>query len=265
MTHSPVLTFCLVVTIHEFSELSGANSSALRYWDEMGVISPACRNIENGYRYYSPDQIMMVRLLKLLGNLNFPLKDLAGVANNRERMLALCRDIDDQLVTKIAELQAGRDMLQGYASQVEQGQDIQPDRIEVRELPAQPIRCIPLEGKRLHRSITQAGPSGSPLGYYYDDLYDLLEQPGKPARLVSFDRRGTETRPAGKHLIGTARCTYGETGGLPRRMLEYALQYSLGLHGPAFVAYLPDASSAMRAENYLLQITVTVASDTAGL
>jgi len=62
------------LTIKEFSELSGIDASTLRYWDEIGLFSPAHRNTENNYRYYAPTQIIAINFITVLSRLNIPLK-----------------------------------------------------------------------------------------------------------------------------------------------------------------------------------------------
>ena len=233
----------------EFSELCGTPQSTLRYWDELGLVRPARRNEKTRYRYYAPDQVMEVNLLHVMGSLNIPLKN----SMDDRAPLGLLRTCDAQLDEKIAEMLARQEMLKRYVTLVEGYQAVRPSGIEVQALPAHAIRRMPLK-----KGAVQAGNNGCPLGHTYLNLYDLLEEPDKPAQLVSFDPQGPETRPAGEYLVGITVCRYGEMDGLPRRMLEYALHNGLDLQGSVYTEYLPNAGAA-GAEEYLLQVSVWVA------
>ncbi|MEU4190264.1 MerR family transcriptional regulator [Kribbella sp. NPDC026611] len=63
------------LTISEFAQLVGLAPSALRFYDDCGVLPPAAVDASNGYRYYSPDQQPRARLLRDLRELDLPLPD----------------------------------------------------------------------------------------------------------------------------------------------------------------------------------------------
>ena len=235
-------------SIKEFSEMCGVLVSTLRYWDELGLLIPAWRNKETRYRYYSPEQIVMVKLLKLLGQLHIPLGALT------EEML---RDCAMRMETEIAQLQLTRDMLQSYLSLLDEIQSVPPGKIEVRALPERPIRYIPLKNESkydLLQHLSQAEYNAGPLGYTFRSFDALLKQPDQPVRLAVFDLNGHELRPAGDYLVGTINCAYGETGDLPRRMAKHARRNALKLHGPVYMVYLYNPTG------YLLQISVGIHS-----
>jgi len=54
-----------LLSIKEFAEASGLEQSTLRYWDDIGLFSPAHRNPDTSYRYYSPEQIILVNFMPL--------------------------------------------------------------------------------------------------------------------------------------------------------------------------------------------------------
>jgi hypothetical protein len=96
------------------------------------------------------------------------------------------------------------------------------------------------------------------LGLAYADFNSLLNCPEQPTQLVSYDPRGMDRRPAGNYLVGTEQCEYGETGELPRRMIDYAQENDLELCGPPYMVYLYDAACVTTPEDSLLQIAVEV-------
>ena len=236
-----------LLSLKEFMKLCGADRFALHYWDEIGLLLPARRNVPNGHRFYSPDQIAAVHLIQALSSLGIPLNSMKDLGKNREQMHALFRDCDRRLGEKITDLQTKQEQMRSYAAQFEGSRAGPACGIEVRELPEQTMRCVPLK-ERYAGPAMQSGKNSSPAGYAYTAFYDLLEEPDRPARLVTFDPQGSELRPSGEYLVCSAHCAFGETGSLPRRMLEHAMNTGLEITGPAYVFYLHDA----------LQVTVGI-------
>jgi diguanylate cyclase (GGDEF)-like protein len=59
--------------IGEFSERSGISKRMLRHYDKLDLFSPIALNEENGYRYYSEDQLVEMRKIQFLKDLGFTL------------------------------------------------------------------------------------------------------------------------------------------------------------------------------------------------
>lgn len=62
-------------SIGEVSKIKGVNIKSLRYYDEIGVLKPAYVNKENGYRYYTPEQLLTVDMIQFCITLDIPLKN----------------------------------------------------------------------------------------------------------------------------------------------------------------------------------------------
>jgi DNA-binding transcriptional MerR regulator len=244
---------------------------SIRDYSDQGLLGPVPRAQSSNYRTFDPRLIPQVYLLKALREMGFSAQQLAEYGQNRspEQAREVLGRCSEQLTREITHKQTSLDMLRSYLSPIQEGRTASPDEIELRALPARPLRCSTLEdiggkanpAQRLRRAfgpIRQYGNAGCPLGFAWRDFFDFMEQPDRPAQLVSFDPKGPDTRPAGEYLVGTERCYYGETGRLPRRMFEYTLHNDLELCGPAFTVYLLDAASVSGAEQYLLQVTVGV-------
>ena len=63
------------LTISEFARLVGLAPSALRFYDDCGLLPPAEVDATNGYRYYDPSQAERARLLRDLREIDLPLPD----------------------------------------------------------------------------------------------------------------------------------------------------------------------------------------------
>ena len=68
-------------TIGEFSKLTTFSSKTLRYYDEIGLLSPK-RNNNNEYRYYSEQDIEKAYVISQLKYLGFSLKQIQTIIEN---------------------------------------------------------------------------------------------------------------------------------------------------------------------------------------
>lgn len=68
-------------SIGETSEILKIPTSKLRYYDKKGLISPNIRK-ENGYRYYSKEQLISINKILIMRDLGFSLKDIKDFFND---------------------------------------------------------------------------------------------------------------------------------------------------------------------------------------
>jgi len=72
-----------LLKIGDFARLAGTNLRTLRYYEEIGLLTPASRS-EGGFRYYRPNDLNRVRLIQNLQGLGLVLDDI--------RELICCRE-----------------------------------------------------------------------------------------------------------------------------------------------------------------------------
>ena len=63
------------LTIGEVSQIKKISIKSLRYYERIGILVPARINPDNGYRYYTSDQLLTIDMIKFLSAMDFPLKD----------------------------------------------------------------------------------------------------------------------------------------------------------------------------------------------
>ena len=63
-------------TISEFAKLRGININSLRYYEKLGLLKPAYIDSNNGYRYYSAEQVSLLNKIILCIQLGIPLKEM---------------------------------------------------------------------------------------------------------------------------------------------------------------------------------------------
>jgi len=239
----------------------------VREYIDAGLLGPIELS-ENNYRWIDPRAIPQACIWRTLQEAGLSMEQLREFGRNRtpEKALGMFRNYSDLLDLEITRLRRRQDMLSSYAALIQEGQFVKPGEISVRALAKKPIHRVPLKQakgeadayKHLRDCILQLPNGGSPLGYAYNDFQELLERPGQPAQLVSFDPKGAELRPAGEYLIGTTVRDDETPADLSRRMLRYAMKSGLAFRGPAYIVCPHDAISVDKQEHYLLQISVMV-------
>lgn len=73
-----------MISIGEFSNICGVSTKALRYYAEIGLILPNEINPENGYRYYSIEQLDTMLFIKRLKSYDFSLEEIKEILAQEE-------------------------------------------------------------------------------------------------------------------------------------------------------------------------------------
>ena len=90
-------------TIGEFAQLHKFSRQTLIFYDKIGVLKPDHIDPENGYRYYSPEQLEILDLLYTLKEAGVSLKEIKNFMENRsvDQAVNLFSEKVDELERKI--------------------------------------------------------------------------------------------------------------------------------------------------------------------
>ena len=72
--------------IGEVSKILGVTRKTLLVFENMGLLTPAVKDEESGYRYYSADNMTQIRSIRSLQALGLPLKEVAAYYYDTEHM-----------------------------------------------------------------------------------------------------------------------------------------------------------------------------------
>jgi DNA-binding transcriptional MerR regulator len=109
------------VTIGDFSRASHLSVKTLRHYHEVGLLEPSKVDPDNGYRYYSEDQIPLAQVIRRLRGLQMPVADVKSVlaAANSDARNRLIVEHLDRLELELAQTRKAvgelRDLLQAEA------------------------------------------------------------------------------------------------------------------------------------------------------
>ncbi|WP_068501409.1 MerR family transcriptional regulator [Paenibacillus kribbensis] len=94
------------LTSGQFAKVMGISKDTLFHYDRLGILSPEFK-AENGYRYYSINQIDVFKVISILKELEMPLKEIKEYLNKRSphELIALLDHEEAMLNSKIKQLQ----------------------------------------------------------------------------------------------------------------------------------------------------------------
>ena len=284
------------LSVKEFSKLSGIEQTTLRYWDDIGLFSPARRDPDNNYRYYSPQQIIAVNFITVLSELNIPLKVIGELEQQRtpesivslidaqERLLDMeMRRLRDaysiihtrrELINYGIRLEDGFYTVDGRRVESVGGKDkgtfVDENEIailyrEERSYILGPRNVFPEDGSFYEPFVNFCNAAidmrvnlNFPVGGYHDSMDSFVKAPGQPDYFMSLDPSGNQKRASGKYMIGFNRGYYGDFGDIGERMKVFAEKKKLRITGPVYTMYLHDEVCLKELDQYLVQVSVAV-------
>jgi DNA-binding transcriptional MerR regulator len=192
-----------LLTIGVFARRSRLSMKALRLYDQMGLLTPADVDPENGYRRYRESQLATARLIVMLRRLDMPLTEVAEIvsvpgAEAAERLGAYWDTVEKrvagqrELASHLRSRLSGRDEPLGL-----------PD-VLVREVPDQLLlveqRHVPVDdlpgwiGASMTRLMAAAqahgGIAGFPFVVYYGEVNEDSDGPAEACVPIAESRGG---------------------------------------------------------------------------
>ena len=128
-----------LLTISAFARQVGLTPSALRFYDDCGLLRPASVDEQNGYRYYAPSQEARAALLRDLREIDLPLADVRVV-------------LDEGATLGVAVIQAHLRTVEGKAEAAR--------RATARILASLRGRAVRVRGHPGRRGARQCDPAG---------------------------------------------------------------------------------------------------------
>lgn len=129
-----------LLSIGQFSRLCQISVSALRFYADAGLLSPALIDPDSGYRYYSPEQLPTAERICALRAVEMPLDEIAALLAADETGAARLLERHEQRLyerfqTQRAALHAVGEMLRGQ-------RDLPTLDVRERDWPAQTVLSV---------------------------------------------------------------------------------------------------------------------------
>ena len=100
----------MMYKIGEFSKLIDLSIKTLRYYDEIGILSPKVIDKFTGYRYYNDDSILECEMIKLLKSVGFSLEEIRDNKDNLDNKILISKQ--HEVLSEINDLKKRYNKLQ---------------------------------------------------------------------------------------------------------------------------------------------------------
>ena len=119
-----------MLKIGEFSKIAKTTIKALRYYDEINLLKP-CFVDDNGYRYYSIEQLNDLILIVELRNLDFSIESIKAILNTSDKKTILEKHLLN-LQREFSKKQTQISLLKNYIFKARKGDFM--ERYEAKEI-----------------------------------------------------------------------------------------------------------------------------------
>ncbi|MBQ9012302.1 MAG: MerR family transcriptional regulator [Bacilli bacterium] len=117
-----------MLSIGEFSNICKVSTKTLRYYDEIGLILPNEINNENGYRYYSIEQLETMLFIKRLKYYKFSLEEIKIILKSEElkeeKLYSYLIKKQNEIHKRMKELNNTLEQINNDISNLKQGKSI---------------------------------------------------------------------------------------------------------------------------------------------
>ncbi|MDR3271755.1 MAG: MerR family transcriptional regulator [Peptococcaceae bacterium] len=261
-----------LMSISQFAKFTGVSRSALIFYDESGLFFPESRG-DNGYRYYSPRQVVTINFVNTLRELNVPLKKIRELARERapEDLVELLIYQEEIISGEMRQMREKHNVIATLLSTLQSGFIANEDAISVRFMPSTRINLGSENSFAANENFydsfllycERAKEKGQnmcyPIGGHFDSAEIFRRAPTQPTHFFSLDPNGKDKKAAGRYLVGYSRCYYGESTDIVERIFAYAEEYGVKLEGNVYQIYLFDEISVRNHHEYLMQTAIRVA------
>lgn len=257
----------------EFAKLVGVTKHTLFYYDKIGLFSPEIK-LENGYRFYSFEQLDMFEVIQTLRELDVPLEEIKGYMNHRspERLLQLFQKERTMLEKQILRLRRMKVWIEKKSEIIQKTMQADTEIIRLTEEPARYMiqSCVTDMNERewaekigelFEYCAEYHIKSAYSIGYRqnmneiqkgifdsYSIFYELLDE--KPQKV------NYQVRPAGIYLTAYHKGRWQTQGQTYERILQYARENKIQLGKYVYEDVLFDGLTMSEEEEYLTRIVV---------
>jgi DNA-binding transcriptional MerR regulator len=123
---------------------------ALRFYDERELLKPAFVDEWTGYRYYSPEQLVVADSIRELREIDLPLDEVALALADPARLDELLDRQEARLRERVVESERVIALLRHLREKKEKPM---PVPVELRDVPAQRAACV-----EMHTALDRIGP-----------------------------------------------------------------------------------------------------------
>lgn len=111
--------------IREFAEFTGVSVRTLHYYDEIGLLKPACVDRATGYRYYDEQSLLCMQEILFYRELDFSLKSICEILSSpdydkeralseQKKLLVLKKQRLERLISAVDDALKGANVMKAF-------------------------------------------------------------------------------------------------------------------------------------------------------
>lgn len=283
------------LTTGEFAELFGVKKQTMFHYDDMGIFRPEIVG-ENGYRYYSYDQMETFSIILMLRELGLSIAEIRDQIDSRspEALVELLDSKGEEIDAKIRRLNWSKEYIGRKSLTTREGIGLKDASGKLRtgevlfqELPDEIMITTDLSGPGDDRTVNKAVGdhfrylrslgmnscypdgatiprdsveiTGEEVNFRYDRYYTILTD----SEAEHLKENGELEKMAvedggGKFIVTYDERGYSTVGACIRRLLDYAEKHELELGKDFYEDVIWDDLSGRNTDNYLIKISIRV-------
>ncbi len=266
-----------MLSIGEFSNICKVSTKTLRFYAQVGLILPEKINPENGYRYYSIDQLETMLFINRLKSYNFSLEEIrtileAEASHDKQLYLALTKK-KKEIEKQVQEFEKTLDQLTNDISNLMQGKSIMSylDSIDIQIVEVPKMYLLSIR-KLVHEHDIAEEYDNCFCKLWRRIVDDNLTMLGSPMVLfhsAEFSQFGLDTEfaiPVKEYVSGTRdfcpglclkTILYGSYSGLSSvytKQREWAEKEGYELSNALYEVYVTDPSQVSKESELITEI-----------
>jgi len=266
-----------MLSIGEFSNICNVSPKTLRYYAEIGLLLPSEVNPENGYRYYSIEQLELMLFINRLKTYNFSLEEIKKILNETESQdellyLSLTRK-KRELTETLLKFQNTIAQLDNDLSNLKHGKSIMSymDAIDIQIVEVAPIKILSIR-KMVHKfdftetyhccfhalmktieanNLTNTAP---PMVLFHSAEFNDCGLDTEFAIPVKESSVGTRIFRPDLCLKTTLYGSYSKLSSIYAKQREYAEQNGYISSNALYEVYLSDPSETQNEDEFITEI-----------
>lgn len=260
-------------TTGEFARLCNVKKHTLFHYDQIGILCPEIV-MDNGYRYYSHNQLEIFYTISMLKELDMPLADIKRYLDQRSPLafLELLEQQQKEVTEKIKELQWLERFIRTKMELTQEGLSIPMNQILLENRSEEYLIVTKYEGEDEDKAITAAMTEHlnfchsldiysayaiggmiptegivSRKGYFYSHFYTKVNELEFPSAV---------TRPAGIFAVCCDNQGYRNVEAIADRLLQYAKEHDFQPGPYIYEDVLLDDMSVMGYDQYTVKLSL---------
>lgn len=259
------------LAISEFAKLSGITRPNLIFYDKDGILCPADRDENNGYRKYHYSQLSSAYLIQVYRQVGLSLPQIRelfekqSVEEERHKMTSQIEKIDQQ----ISFLEQQKFNMQVYERALQKyGNRENEDRFAVEEMPTEYMEMSPdLSGEKkrvrtMSEFLMTARANGMEIDCHIGRMFTKKSFPGKDFRLPEFvyfqKYRGPHRKTKGLYLVYTTYTDGSDINDIYSHIFKYLTSQQYSVNGNIYEDYPLSGLVASVPAKTLIRIMVPV-------